>query len=294
MKLQSSKELIILFSAVMLTACSGVNGQLEEARFFLDGCNPSVTATLTTNCQPASDLASDILTAEPGNVEASILSSSARLGLAKFDFLQFAQSLQDITASSDDFSELKNIVSNYETSIGDTIDLTQLQAAKDAFNGIIASFTVDSAGVAIDPMIQRAAFQLGLIQALDSFIRAIKLTTGGIANVNTTNISTAIAAVIKSDFVNSDSNLVIGGTTTSTGEALLKPVRLNYCLCSLQTGGFTAACLRDLLRCELYTTDITTQMEQDYNSSGAANAADCTTLLAPAGLTACQGTNTTE
>ena len=100
-------------------------------------------------------------------------------------------------------------------------------------------------------------------------------------------------------------NSAAGDDVTDELNDILRPLRENHCRCSLQTplggtAGFSAACLRDLQRCELGVDDPddppagdTLGVEQDYDSDGDTDNADCDTLLTPGGLNACADSNTT-
>ncbi len=287
------KYVTILAFVLLIGACGGVAGLIEQAQFALDQCNPTSETTLA-NCQEAVDRADSVQVGDPTNLDAAMVESSGYLGLARLDFLSFAADLTDLGNNAEgDFAEFRTIVSDYETDTLNTaqgltgleIELTDLQAAKDAFGDLLAGVAVGDDGIATDDTAQRASFQLGIIQALDAFIRPVKVAGAGAANV--ADIDATVSAVVEADFLNGDNNLVIGGTTEEEGGDLLQPLRENFCRCDLN-GGFNAACLRDLMRCQL-SDDLVP--EQDYDGGGAVRA-DCTTLTSPAGLDACASSDT--
>ena len=295
--------LMILASGWFPLGCNGVNSLIEQARFALDRCNPTLETSLT-NCQAAVDDADEVQTTDPTNLEAASVEASGYLGLARLDFLTFAADLSDLGNNAEgDFAEFRTFVSDYETDLntdqettGLAIDLDNLQAAKDSFGDLLEDVEVGDDGIAIDETARQASFQLGVIQALDAFIRPVKIA--GEAAADVADIDDTVTAAVLADFLDADNNLVVGGTTEEESDDLLRPVRENYCRCSLN-GGLTTNCLQDLMRCELNPdaadeTGDNGGVEQDYNGDGDANDADCATLLSPDGLDACGGTDTSS
>lgn len=268
--------LAILVCLSTVSCADKIDSLIEQAKFALDRCNPAVAETLA-NCTTAVEKADEIQTIEPANLDAAILESSGRLGLAGFDFLQLAARLADLqNVAEEDFAEFRSLVTDVEAENGREIDLSELAAAVTPLVDALTGVTADEAN-------ERAFFQLGIIQAIDAFIRPVKVA--GEDAVDVADIDATAAATISDDFVSADDNLVTSGTTE---DDILRPVRENFCRCSLN-GGLTAACLRDLMRCELSDT---ATPEQDYNGDAATNRTDCLTLLEPGGLSDCGGTDT--
>lgn len=290
-----------LFSVFLLnSSCAKRQDALrEDAKFLLDRCNPTQESSLP-NCTAAVTKANELQQIDPGDLDAAMLEASAELGLARFDFLSFLSDLSELQDSgADDFGRFRGFILDYEQALNTNQSLTGLEivlaemaTAVDVFDGLFDDAAFDADGVATDETTRRAFFQLGLIQALDAFIRPVKLASGGVANV--ANITDAQATRIQADFINADNNILRGGGDESEIDDVLRPIRENYCRCSLQTplggqAGFNLTCLRDLMRCELYDGN---GIEQDYNDNGDVAVGDCDTLLDPPGLEACGGTNT--
>lgn len=265
-----------LVAALLLSCADRIDSLIEQAKFALDRCDPAVASTLP-NCTTAVEKADEIQTFDPANVDAAVLESSGRLGLAGFDFLQLAARLADLqNVAEEDFAEFRSLVTDVEAENGREIDLDELAAAVTPLSGALTGVTADENN-------ERAFFQLGMIQAIDAFIRPVKVA--GEDAVSVADIDDTMSAIVSDDFVSADGNLVASGTTE---DDILRPVRENFCRCSLN-GGFTAACLRDLMRCELSDT---AAPEQDYNGDAAADRTDCLTLVGPGGLSDCGGTDT--
>jgi|GEM_PF-6607264 len=299
--------LIIVASTVALGALNGcpttAETNIEQAQFALDHCNPA-SSTADTACQQAVDDANAVLATDPTNVEAGILASSGYLGLAGVDFLQFAAKLVALqSGSTNDFKQVQTLVSDVESTNSRTIDLVQLQSSKTV---LVTAMAGQSSGT---PLNDRGFFQLGIIQAIDGFVRPIKsISTDSSGNIDASNITDATADILKQNYINSDSNLSTSGTTD---DKTLKATREGYCRCKLSLFGYGAACVRDLVKCELQSST-PTGTEQDYNNDGTCGTAaspgkkasgatcgtagggtdDCAALRSPSGLVACKASNT--
>ncbi len=299
-----------IFSLPLLISCtSQINSLTDDTKFLLDKCNPADSTTLTS-CTDAASKSTDIITADATNIDGPIFNSSAHLGLAGVDFLQVASQMADLansnssnntsqtaTASNkdnDDFSQFRSLVSTIETDNGRAIDTAELETAKSALVTLLASATATDDN-------KRAFFQLGVIQAIDGFIRPVKLA-GSVTSVTSaaslTGITTAEAARINTDFFNADNNLASSGTTSSD---FLNPVRQNFCLCKANAAAISDAtatnvmsvtCLQDLMLCELKTDLTGVTLNNDYDGNLLKNGADCSTLLSPATLATCSAGNT--
>ena len=278
----------IFLGIVSFMGCpSSLDSQLDTARFALDHCNPS-DSTTNASCQQAVDEANAALVADPGNVEAAILSSSGYLGLAGIDFLQFASKLVDVeNNASTEFKQFQTLVSTVESTNSRSIDISPLLNASSVLSTTLAGKSADS------DLNKRAFFQLGAIQSIDVFVRPVKLLSYDASNhIDLNQIDDAAADLLKQQFIDSDDNLSSGGTTD---DKTLKASREGYCRCKLQTrlGGYTAACVRDLLRCELSNTE-TEDTEQDYDGDGTVvgdRVHDCDALINPPGKETCKDQN---
>lgn len=286
-----------LTSGIMPMGCGGTNKTLEEAVFHLDQCNATVEASLTSSCTPALNAATSVLTSDPTNTQAALISSSASVGLARLSILDFLSDLSTLgDANSGAYSQFRTFISTFEDeSLGGDheLDIDALQDAKDVLDTLLDGVTVDvdSNGVATDPLLKRASFQLGVIQALDAYIRPVKIASGGQSNV--ANLTGAEATRALQDYIDADNNLIRGGLSGTRAEDILTPLRENYCRCSLQDSGFVASCLRDLMLCQLYLSDSNlVTPENDYNGNATTNSTDCATLLSPSGLTSCSDDDT--
>lgn len=278
MSLFSIKRGMMLGLLAFTLACAGgTNSLLEQARFLLDQCNPTSETSLD-NCTNAAAKMDTLQESDPDNLEAASLESSAYIGLAGIDFLQVASRLAGLQDDdTDNFIEFRTLVNEIELDNGREIDLADLLLAQTVLSGLLDTATAGEEN-------QEAFFQLGIIQAVDSFIRPVKIA--GIGAINVGNIDDDVATVVAGDLVDGDNNLDNGGVDDAD---ILSAVREYYCRCSLN-GGLDAACLRDLMRCSLSST---ASPEQDYDGSGANSRGDCTTLLDPAGLSDCSNEDTT-
>ncbi|QQR81529.1 MAG: hypothetical protein IPJ69_05285 [Deltaproteobacteria bacterium] len=292
-------SLTLTITGLMPMGCGGTNKTLDEAEFYLDQCNAANEPSLTSSCTPALDAATNILDSDPTNAQAALISSSASIGLARLDLLSFMSDLSTLgDSNSGAYSQFRTFISTFEsTTLGGSyqIDLEALQNAKGVLNTLLDSTTVelDGAGVATDPLLKRASFQLGLLQALDAYIRPVKLATvAGESHISDIDAVTEGPRII-ADYIHADNNLIQGGLSGERANDILTPLRENFCRCSLQTGGFTLSCIRDLMRCEIYaslTHAITT--ENDYNNDSDFDNLDCIQLLTPSGLEGCSADDT--
>ncbi len=290
--------IVLFITGLAPMGCGGTSKTLDEAEFALNQCDAITEATLESHCTPALEAATSVLAADPTNAQAALISSSASIGLARLDILSFLADLSDLgDANSGAYSQFRTFISTFETdSLGGTreIDIAALQDAKDVLATLLASVTVDTDtnGVAIDPLLKRASFQLGTLQALDSYIRPVKLATGAESNIANIDATTQGPRII-ADYLNADNNLIRGGLSGDRADDILTPLRENYCRCSLQSTGFSTSCIRDLMLCQLYLTDThLVTPENDYNDDTDTDSLDCDTLLTPTGLTACSAINT--
>lgn len=251
---------LVSFTALLLGGCpSSTDSALEAAKFALDHCNPADSAT-STSCQEAVDQATSILTGDPTNVEAAILASSGYLGLAGIDFLQFAAKLVDVQSNSNaDFKEFQDLVNDVESTNARTIDTDQLKSAVDVLVTALAGKTGDTG------LNKQGLFQLGATQTLDNFVVPAKLVTiDANGDADPDSITSDVAERLRQNFLTSDDNISASGTDDAD---TLHAIREGFCLCDDSLFGYSAACLRDLMRCELSDTD-PDGTEQDYNNDG--------------------------
>lgn len=278
---------LLLMVFVFPAGCNVTASLIETARFLMDQCDPAEapSADESDACSQAAAKTEIVLDDDATNLEAATLNSSAHLGLAGLEFLDIAEQLTDLQESDNsgnDFSQFQDLVATIEETRA--INLDELTLAQERL--LIALTGVDAA-----PSNESDFFQLGLLQAVDAFIRPAKLAGDNAANADTA-ITEAVTIIVEANFIAADNNLVLGGTTDTD---VLGPIRNNYCFCKINAGGFggfDTTCLRDLMKCELAGAAATPS--QDYDASGTPNALDCTTLLstAAAGFSAC-ATDTT-
>lgn len=299
----------ILMGSLNSGCPSTTETNLENARFALDRCNPS-DSTTDSYCEQAVNDAQAVLTADPTNVEAAILVSSGYLGWAGVDFLRFASELLDVQSSSNseaDFQEFRTLVRNVETASTDTpnprtISLPRLRSAVSVLETTMAGLTI----TIDDDLRDSALFQLGAIQTLENFVLPIKLITIDLTDdhIDPSEIGDTEAAVFKQNAANSDNNLQSSGTDD---ESTLKATREGDCRCRLadpRGTNYGAPCLRDLMRCELSTTE-TENTEQDYDGDGVCGetgvttcataggrTGDCNALINPPGVESCKSSGT--
>ncbi len=267
---------------------SDTSSGIERARFAIDKCDPSDT-NANSFCQTAIDEAEAILLLEPNNVEAAMLASSGYLGLAGIDFLQFAGKLIEAQNTTDaDFKEFRNLVTDVESTNNRTVDLDRLRTSittlETAINGLPTTTDLN----------KRAYFQLGTVQAMETFIVPVKLITIAADNtIDPSNITDETATILEQNFINGDDNLLASGTDDAE---TLSAMREGYCRCQKSRFGYGAACIRDLMACELSTTD-TEDTEQDYDADGVVagdREDDCESLVNPPGVADCKSKNTTD
>lgn len=287
--------MIVLAGLLTAGACpSTEQSLLDELKFALDRCSPvSDPESVATFCQTAVEKGEELVAEAPTDVNANLLLSNAYFGRAGLDFLDLLETTTNlIDTATDDFEEIRAALT------GLTVDTTHLRDSVKVLSDLI-----NDEGLSASEN-EDLFRQLGLMRALESFVRPVKLsvnTSNTFSEANLiVNIGGEEANTILSDFLNADNNL---GDSGVDDEDILKPIRENYCRCSLQTplggsAGFNAVCLRDLMRCELNPdaaddTGDNGGVEQDYNSDGAINDVDCITLVTPSGLSSCAGRNTT-
>ena len=289
-----------LFSLVFLIGCpSDTQSMLDDARFALDSCNPSTYSSSAASkdaCDRAVSLSASVLAGDSSNIEAAAINASGHLGKGGIDFLRYAAKLADASGSTSDISSFIKLL------VDVPVDEAELSASITPLNTAVGGKTVST------ELEKRAAFQLGAIQAVQTYVLPLKKVSL-IASSNTVdpatikNIDDATAATVRTSFESSDNNLSTGGADAKT----VKASRQGFCRCDLQTavGGYTAACLRDLLRCQTLSTK-PEGTEQDYDQDGICGTADlgscktkgdgtndCDKLLKPTGVETCKDKNTT-
>lgn len=281
--------LAVWFSLTAGGCPSSADSRIEAAQFALDRCNPA-DSTTATSCQEALDNATAILTDDPGNVQAALLASSANMGLAGIDFLQFAAELVEVQSSAEaDFKEFRDLVTEVEADNARTIDLTYLRSSVAVLETAMADKAADS------DLNERAFFQLGAIQSIETFVLPVKLITfDPNGEVNPDEITDDTAETLKENFLNGDDNIQAGGTTDAD---TLEGMREGHCRCELADplgANYGGACIRDLMRCELSDTG-TEDTEQDYDGDGTLagdRENDCDALINPPGVDTCKGQDT--
>jgi len=293
--------LLNLSFVFVLSHCSSTNETLlEEARFALDSCNPSKPAETLASCQDALTKATAIINDsslsanDPVKIEAGILASSANLGIAGIDFLEFAGKLSGLvdnqTKEGEGFQQFLTLIGDVETTNKQAISVDSLRSAVTSLQSVLPDQTSDT------DLKKRALFQLGVTQSLETYVRPLKLI--GISSINKTaatidpsSISDTDATTLRKSLITSDDNVKAGGTTDAN---TLSAMREGFCLCETNAaGGYTGACLRDLLRCQIKTN--TEGTEQDYNGNGifgvtgGDRTADCAVLkTSSAAVTTCK------
>ncbi|MBI3540533.1 MAG: hypothetical protein HY073_00010 [Deltaproteobacteria bacterium] len=285
---------LFLMLVVALGGCpSDSQTALEEARFLLDKCNPSDPSTVSF-CNDAFTKANTVFVDSGStDVAAAALVSSADLGIAGVDFLEFAEKLGAQTTTASDFSTFTKAVTDVENerkAIDPTnfaIDTAKLRAAAAVLE------TASLGTLAGSNLFQRSA-----IQAMELFIVPAKaLNTASGNTVSNTSITTTEFNNLNKSLDGSDSGL--------TDDKTLKAARAGRCLCLQTAFGYTCTtgpkCLRDLVRCSNDSGDNknTQDTEQDYDGDGVVTgdrANDCDKLLNPtntAAVDACKATNFT-
>ncbi|MBI2082101.1 MAG: hypothetical protein HYT76_00895 [Deltaproteobacteria bacterium] len=284
------KLILVLAVSAFLTggACPSTEDSLvDDIKFALDQCNPSSKPeTVDTFCNTAVTKGEELITKTPTDKNARLLLSSAYFGRSGLDFLSLLETFAGLADSGEkDFVEIRNAIVNID------VDIVDLRSSITTLTQIIADLDLKAEG---NEDIFR---QLGLMMALEAFVRPVKLAGTDAADVATgLSDGSGEGDVTKSDFVNADNYLA---DTNIDDEDILKPIRENYCRCSLQSGGFTARCLRDLMRCELNPAAADNEgdnggLEADYDGTlpDDPNDVDCLKLLTPDGLSTCAGTDT--
>lgn len=267
---------------------SSVTSDIEAAQFALDQCDPTDAGTASF-CQDAVDRAEAILAGDPDNVEAALLASSGHLGLSGVDFLQFTAKLVEVQNNAEgNFKEFRTLITDVEAANSRTIDLTELAEAISILDAGLAGEAADT------DLNERAFFQLGAIQSIDTFTRPVKLITfEADGDVNPDEINDDVAEQLRKNFLDTDNNLTSAGVTD---EETLSAAREGYCLCVENSPtGYGAKCVRDLMRCELSDTG-TEDTEQDYDGDAVTvgdRTGDCDALTETnAAVETCKDNNT--
>ncbi|MBI2068465.1 MAG: hypothetical protein HYW02_02585 [Deltaproteobacteria bacterium] len=280
---------LLLLPLLIILSCTipSDEADLEEARFDADRCNPSDSAT-TAFCQNVIDKTRAVLAADPTNIEAGELCASAYMGLSGIDILQFIEKLVEVQNETEaDFKSFRTLVDKVEAANKREINLDELR------NGITCLANVVANKLGVTDLEQAGLFLLGTLRSIETFVRPVKLIsfeTDG--TINADEIDDDDAAILEDNFINADNEISAGGTTDAT---TLSAMREGYCRCTKSRFGYSAACIRDMMRCEVSTKD-NEDTEQDYDADGVTTGDrddDCDALVNPPGVAACKDTNTT-
>lgn len=279
-KLFGSSALVVTWVFLFGGGCpSSVDSALDNARFALDRCNPSDADTMTF-CNDAVTEADAILAADATNVEAAVIASSGRLGLAGVDFLQFLSELVGAQGdtTNEDLSEFADLITDVERENNITIDRTQLRSA-----GSVLETTLAGQAGGVGDLIDSAFFQMGAIQAVESFVL--------IAKVSANEFTDDDVSIFKSNAQNGDSNLSIAGVDDAD---TLSATREGHCRCKLADpagGDYGPECLASLKICFIEDSG---DAQVDFNGNGATagdRTADCEALENPTGVETCKDEN---
>ncbi len=275
--IKSFFSVVIVFVWFVFVGASGcptaTESNLDTARFNIDKCDPSDSTTFTTFCQAALDAATLILADDPTNVEAASIASSARLGLAGVDFLQFISKLVGAqSTSTQDTKEFADLITEVEAANGVTINRTQLRAAGAVLETALTGLSGNS-------LTNSAFFQLGAVQAVETFVTLAKVSAGTFTDSDVSQF--------KSNAKNGDSNLSVAGVSDAN---TLRATREGHCRCKLADPlgeNYGTSCLSDLKTCFIESSGIPIQ---SYGA-GADRASRCSALENPSGVATCKDTN---
>lgn len=230
------------------------------------------------NYQEAYDRANTVLTAEPTNLEAARIASSALFGLSNLDLTTLNTALLELQDSATaDFAQIA-------TAVPSDADLDNLIASAAVFRDFQGTLDDD------------AEFQEGLYEAYASFVIGIVASgyNTGEANFDATAITADDAAAAETALLSFDDSFVASGV--AEGEDILQP-REAYCLVvgNSGNGSFDAGVYRALVGCQLFEDQFdTTLVTNAIANCNALNPSNQGAVVFPGGRTfdECKAANT--
>lgn len=232
---------IVVFFIMALAACASTNNEtLEKARYALD--NGDWDSGVTN--------ADSILNADPANVEAAILLSSAYAGRGGIRILAISADIADAGNSDEEFKVAHDALLTHihESLVATTANLDDLR------NSIVAlSTTLDPQPSADNDLYKDQQYQLGILRVIEAFgLSSVSAQPVIDGTITATTITSDQNTLTVEDFVYSDDNLINSGM--SEDDDLVKNVRKNYCVlrnASSGGSGFDLTALQDLNLCQL-------------------------------------------
>lgn len=244
----------VILSLSFLSACgaSSIDEKIENARFLVDQPFDAVKYTAAqTEAQAA-------LTADPTNVDAALLLSSADAGLAGIKLTKVIPDVMDtagVSGSNNDFAVIHDALAKI---LKKEADITNLRKAIEALRT-----DLKTPPAATDSAYGQYHMQLGMLQTLAAFSVPMLHAEpfGNTAdNYDPSKVVAADRDNAENDFIEADDNLVAANLS---GNDVTTTIRQNFCaLKSVPAAtdkageAFTLEQLRDLVRCQLDSTPL--------------------------------------
>lgn len=221
--------LLVLALPLFINCASDELGALEAAQFALDAGDYD---TAITEAETA-------LAADATNVDASRILGSAYFGRSGIDFFDLSEGVLDLSESTD---------SNFQQ-IADVLPSTATAAdLRSAITSLLDADGID--GADLDGTIADAAFDLGLMEAIESFSIGV-YSSDYFGTFDVSAISDDDAASVQEDLINFDNHLIEAGIDST--ESFIAEIRQTYCVLEpISAGeGFTTEEYQCLVGCQL-------------------------------------------
>ena len=235
MKMMLKLLLIVAIAALASCGARQIDDQIERGQFALD----------SGDWDAAISYGHAALDADPANVEAALLLSSAYAGRSGFGVMKLTAAIADATRQKDIFSSVRDAMEN---TIHNPDDLHE------AIKVLIEEFMpMQPDHIRYDDVGLQTAL-LMLIEAFGIPAIAAQPISGGPIDVR--NITPAMQEVVERDLIAADNRELDSGI--SPADTLITGMRITYCVLRLASGStdrFSLDALRDLVHCQLAPND---------------------------------------
>ncbi len=221
--------LLVLALPFFINCATDELGALEAAQFALDAGDYDTAITEATAA----------LAADSTNVEASRVLGSAYFARSGIDFFNLSEGVLDLETSTDtNFQQIADVLPTEST----PSDL------RSAIEALLAAEGID--GTDLDGTVADAAFDLGLMEAIESFSIGV-FSSDFVGTFDVTNITDDDAANVQEDLINFDNHLIEAGIDST--EVFISEIRQTYCVLEpISAGdGFTTEEYQCLVGCQL-------------------------------------------
>ena len=235
------KRPVAFFSAVvillgMVACASSGDADLEAARFALDSGDYDTAVTK----------AGAALTADPADVDAALVLSSAYSGKAGILLLDVTADLSEESNTDNEFDAI------HDSLFGDINATTGLDDLRSAI--VTLNETLTPQPDATNERYTDLQFQAGLLAAVEAFgLPSLTAQPTADGAIDASLITSKDA--VEDDFINADDNFIESGLDAT--DTLITNIRENYCVLRSLSGaaeGFDLDVLQDLTWCQLDPT----------------------------------------